>query len=55
MGNSSLYLRLNGFEKNVKTSWQELQKEDDFCDVVLACEDKQIKTHQLIISSCSPV
>ena len=27
--------------------------EIDFCDVTLACEDKQIKDHKLIISSCS--
>ena len=27
----------------------------DFCDVTLACEDKQIKTHKVIISSSSPV
>ena len=29
--------------------------EKAFCDVTLACEDKQIKTHRLIISSFSPV
>ena len=29
--------------------------ETDYCDVTLACEDKQIKTHKLIISSSSPV
>ena len=42
-------LRLNEFERNV------LQLENDFCDITLACEDKQINTHKLIISSCSPV
>ena len=42
-------------ERNVGISWQELQNETDFCDVTLACEDKQIKTHKVIISSCSPV
>ena len=48
-------LRLNEFERNVKTSWRELQIEKDFCDVTLACEDKQIQTHKIIISSSSPV
>ena len=48
-------LRLNEFEKNIKTSWKELQEESDFCDVTLACEQKKIKTHKLIISACSPV
>ena len=53
--NDNYCLRLNEFERNVKTSWQDLQLEIDFCDVTLACEDKQIKTHKLIISSCSPI
>ena len=48
-------LRLNEFEGNAKLYWQALQKEIDFCDVTLACEDKQIEAHKLIISSCSPV
>ena len=55
VGNDNFCLRLNEFEGNVKIYWQELQKENDFCDVTLACEDKQIKTHKLIISSSSPV
>ena len=28
---------------------------NEFCDVTLVCEDKQIQTHKLIISSCSTV
>ena len=34
---------------------RELQVDKDFCDVILACEDKQIKTHKVVISSCSPI
>ena len=37
-----------------KTSWQELQIGIYFCDVTLACEEKQIDTHKLIVTSCSP-
>ena len=48
-------LHSDEFERNIKTSWQELQIETDFCDVTLACEDKQIKTHKVIVSACSPV
>lgn len=48
-------LPLNEFEGNVKISWQALQVEKDFYDVKLACEDKQIKMHRLIISSFSPI
>ena len=46
---------LNGFEGNAKIYWQELQTEKDFYDVTLACDDKQIKTHKLILSSFSPI
>ena len=48
-------LCMDQFERNVGISWQELQNETDFCDVILACEDKQIRTHKVIISACSPV
>ena len=54
-GSDNYCLRINEFEGNVKVSWQELETDKDFCDVTLACEDKQIKTHRLIISSFSPV
>jgi len=54
-GSDNYCLRLNEFEGNGKISWQELEIDKDFCDVTLACGDKQIKTHRLIISSFSPV
>ena len=54
-GSENGCLHLNEFEGNVKISWQELETDKDFCDVTLACEDKQIKTHRLIISSFIPV
>ena len=47
-------LQMNRFEENGKIYWQELQMEKTFYDVTLACEDKQIMAHKLIISSCSP-
>ena len=53
--NDTFCLRLDEFERHIKTSWQELQIEPDFCDLTLACEDKQIKTHKVIVSACSPV
>ena len=53
--NDTFCLRLDEFERNIKKSWQDLQIETDFCDVTLACEDKQIKTHKVILSACSPV
>ena len=38
-------LRFNSFDNSVRTFWQGFQVETDFCDITLACEDKQIKTH----------
>ena len=57
MNGSDNYLHLFDFEfkRNAKISWQELQTDGDYCDVTLACEDKQIKAHRLVISSLSPV
>merc|ERR1712096_84248 len=48
-------LRLNEFEDVVKSCWQELQRENDFSDITLACEDRQIKTHKFVLSAFSPV
>ena len=42
--------RLNSFEKDVKTFWQDIQMEKDFCDVTIACDYKIIRTHKIIIS-----
>ena len=55
MSRDNFCLRLNSFEASVGTNWQQLQNEKDFCDVTLACDDKQIKVHKVIISSCSSV
>ena len=46
-----IFLQLKGFN----STWKELQKEKDFCDATLACDDKQIQVHKVIISSCSSV
>ena len=48
--NSNYLLCFNNFEENIKRSWQELQNKNEFYDVTLACEDGQIKAHQIIIS-----
>ena len=53
--NETFCLRLNEFEDVIKSCWQELQKENDLCDITLACEDRQIKTHKFVISAFSPV
>ena len=57
MNGGDNYLHLFDFEfkRNAKISWQELHTDGDYCDVTLACEDKQIKAHRLVISSFNPV
>ena len=48
-------LRLNSFGTDIETTWQQLQNEGNFLDVTLACDDKQIQAHKIVISSISPV
>ena len=45
----------NEYENNIKSTWQELQGKKEYYDVTLACEDKQILVHKIIISSVSPI
>ncbi|QQP37396.1 Broad-complex core protein isoform 6, partial [Caligus rogercresseyi] len=49
-----LHLRWNDFESNIKLGFSELRQDEDFYDVTLACESKQIKAHKVILSACSP-
>jgi len=46
---------LDEFDSNIRTIWQNLQKEEEFCDMTLACEGKVIQTHKVIISAISPI
>ena len=46
---------LKDFNKNVEETWKELQFENDFSDMVLACEGQLFKAHKVVISSSSPV
>nr|ACO10995.1 Broad-complex core protein isoform 6 [Caligus rogercresseyi] len=49
-----LHLRWNDFEPNIKLGFSELRQDEDFYDVTLACESKQVKAHKVILSACSP-
>ena len=53
--NETFCLRFNEFDGFIKSSWLEHQRDNDFCDITLACEDRQIKTHKFVISAFSPV
>ena len=57
MYNSSekLCLKWNDFKQNVITSYHDLRKDSDFCDVTLVCEEsEQIEAHRIILTACSP-
>ena len=49
-------LKWNDFQKNIVSSYHDMRKETDFCDVTLVCEeDKPIEAHRIILTACSPV
>ena len=43
-------LCFNEFGSNIRTTWQQLLIDKDFCDVTLACDDGQIQSHKIIVS-----
>jgi len=52
--NEKFCLRWNDFENNISHSFRELRDDKDFFDVTLACEDRQVEAHKVILSACSP-
>ena len=54
MSSEKFCLKWNDFERNISLSFREIREENDFFDVTLACDDKQIRAHKLILSACSP-
>ena len=55
MADEKLCLKWNDFQDQVQASVQELRNDNDFTDVTLACEDKSIKAHKVILSAGSPI
>jgi len=49
-----LRLQWDNFETNFKEALQEMREGQHYFDVTLACEDKQIEAHRLILSASSP-
>ena len=46
--------RLEGFQENIQGIFKHLQKEKEFCDVTLVCEDnQQFEAHKVILSASS--
>ena len=51
-----LCLQWNDFGENIRSSFKELRKDQDFTDVTLACEDGQeIETHKMVLVASSPI
>ena len=56
MASEKFNLSWNDFENCTRNSFRELINEQDFADVTLVSnDDKQVKAHKVILSSCSPV
>ena len=56
MSTDKFNLSWNDFEHCTRNSFRELINEHEFADVTLVSnDDKQVKAHKVILSSCSPV
>merc|ERR1712096_96622 len=51
----SMALYLKKYDTNAKITWQQFQNNNNFYDITLACDDKQILTHKLVLTSSSSV
>jgi len=51
----AFHITLRDFDCNIKSAWKEFHNTKKFTDVILACDDKQIEAHSLVIATYSPV
>jgi len=51
----SHFLVFDRFEERVCQIFRDLATDKDFCDVTLACENKQVQSHKIILSAVSPI
>ena len=49
----SFCLQWNGFGSHLSEAFKDIREDKDLFDVTLACEDRQISAHKLILSACS--
>ncbi|MCL4122270.1 UNVERIFIED_CONTAM: hypothetical protein GTU68_066258 [Idotea baltica] len=47
-------LRWNNFHTNITSAFESLRDDEDFVDITLACEGRQVKAHKMVLSACSP-
>ena len=50
----SFQLNWDKHEKNIGEAFFSLRKDEHFCDVTLACEDRQFQAHKVVLSAGSP-
>ena len=56
MESEKLCFQWNDFQNNLNTAFLNLQKDTDFNDVTLACEDgTQVEAHKVVLAASSPV
>jgi len=51
----SFQLNWDKHEKNISEAFFSLRKDEHFCDVTLACEDRQFQAHKVVLSAGSPL
>lgn len=53
-GTQQFCLRWNSYPATVATQLAALRQAEDFVDVTLACDGRQLRAHKLVLSACSP-
>lgn len=53
MPNEHFCLKWNNFQKNIVAALGNLKLDEDFVDVTISCEGRNIKAHKVILSACS--
>ena len=43
------------FKRSIRASCEDMQMEKYFCDITLSCENKEVRAHKIVLSSCSSV
>ena len=55
MASEKFCLNWNDFQKNIRSTFQEMRDDLDLADVTLACEDRrQFQAHKFVLSASSP-
>lgn len=53
MASTEFCIKWTNYQTNIVSSVGKLRSEDEFVDVTLVCDDKNITAHKVILSACS--